>query len=96
MVCYIVPLGAAAAVYGIKRTLRQKAPTIGWLNMFLWGGAIMLVVDHLWNGELFLIGENIVSDLALGVVMTCVVVIVWSAITALAKIIAPKHAGITR
>lgn len=96
MVCYIVPLGAAIAAYGMKRTLRQKVPTIGWLNMFLLGGAIMLVVDHLWNGEFFLIGENIVSDLALGVVMTCAVVVVWGIITALAKITAPKHVGVTR
>jgi hypothetical protein len=44
------------------------------------------VVDHLWNGELFLIGKNIVSDLLLGVTITTVLFVSWAIVVALDKI----------
>jgi len=81
MVCYLVPLSVAIGTLGIKRMYKQGPSNIGLLNMMLWGGAIMLVVDHLWNGELFLIGENIALDLALGFAMTGVVVAIWAIIS---------------
>jgi hypothetical protein len=24
---------------------------LSWLNKMLWGGSVLLVVDHIWNGE---------------------------------------------
>jgi hypothetical protein len=42
-------------------------------------------VDHLWNGELFLIGENIVSDLLLGVAITISILVIWAIIVTLDK-----------
>jgi len=49
-----------------------------WLSLLLGGGALFGVVDHLWNGELFLIGDNIVFDLALGGAITLTIIIAWS------------------
>ena len=40
------------------------------LNMILLGGAAFGIVDHAWNGELLFRGENILTDLMLGVVIT--------------------------
>ena len=46
----------------------------------------MLVVDHLWNREFFVIGENIGSDLLLGITMTGVIFIVWAMMIMVYKI----------
>ena len=65
--CYAVP--AAGAVITTAIWSKTKSVKVWWLNMLLWGGAIFGVIDHLWNGELFLISKNIISDLMLGVVI---------------------------
>lgn len=73
--CYAVPaVGAVvtSAIWG-----KTKNVKVWWLNLLLWGGAIFGVIDHLWNGELFLISKNIVSDLMLGVVITAVIFVGW-------------------
>jgi hypothetical protein len=41
------------------------------------GASLFGMVDHLWNGELFLIGSNIASDLALGSTITLSVFASW-------------------
>jgi hypothetical protein len=91
MVCYLVPLSTAIGTLVMKKMCKQKGGRFGLLNMMLWGGAIMLVIDHLWNGELFLIGENIGLDLALGFAMTGTVIMVWAIVSFAAKVSAPKH-----
>ena len=76
MTCYAVP--AVAAI--IHFFMRKKSPSSKyqrWLNQLFLGGAIFGVVDHLWNGELFLFGPNLAMDLALGVLITLVLVAVW-------------------
>ena len=45
----------------------------------------MLVIDHFWNNELFLIGGNIGSDILLGVLMTLGATVAWGAILQLKK-----------
>ncbi|PKK85181.1 MAG: hypothetical protein CVT48_06655 [Thermoplasmata archaeon HGW-Thermoplasmata-1] len=52
------------------------------LLLMLWGGSVMLVVDHAWNKEIvayppFLLSENLALDLLLGVAMTLAIFIVW-------------------
>lgn len=53
MACFIAPMGV-----GIITTIfRKKIPEnlkIGWLNMMIWGGAIMLAVEHIAHGEIIL------------------------------------------
>jgi hypothetical protein len=41
------------------------------------GGAVFGVVDHLWNGELFLVGPNIANDVLLGFAITATILAVW-------------------
>ena len=78
MGCYIIP--AASAI--IHYFMRKKNPSMNtkhhlWLNQLLLGGAIFGVVDHLWNGELFLFS---ISDLALGALITVVIFASWNII----------------
>ena len=87
MVCYIVPTTAAIVHF----FARKKFPRLGnsryhsWLSQLFLGGAVFGIVDHWWNRELFLIGKNILSDLALGVTITLVIVIVWAIMVAYDK-----------
>ena len=73
--CYIAPvIGAVvtSAAWG-----KTKSVKLWWLALMFCGGALFGVVDHWWNGELFLISENIASDLLLGVTITAVILIAW-------------------
>ena len=75
--CYTVPLVATLILNGVKGFKKIQIPHSEKLNLLLIGGSVMLVVDHWWNGELFLVGENIIKDLLLGVAMTGAVFIFW-------------------
>lgn len=85
MVCYIIPLAAAIVSATLWGSLK-KGPAGLWLVLLLCGGALFGVVDHLWNGELFLIGENIASDLLLGCTITGTMFGSWGVILGIAKI----------
>ncbi len=82
MVCYVVPT-IAALVHG---TLRKKVDSLKknnyqlWLNLMLAGAGIFGFIDHLWNGELTLIGPNLANDLLLGVTITLVTIALWAAL----------------
>ena len=63
--------------------LRGKIPSMKnntyhvWLNLLFVGGGIFGVIDHLWNGDLFMLGEKPLLDLALGVTITFVILVAW-------------------
>ena len=87
MVCYAIPTVAAIIhhvtrknIVGWKTSIHQL-----WLTLLLVGGAIFGIVDHLINGELFLIGEDIGFDLLLGVTITIVTIAVWAIIVIVDK-----------
>ncbi len=46
------------------------------------GGAIFGIVDHAWNGELFMISPNLFADLMLGVTITLVIFMTWFVVLA--------------
>ena len=79
MVCFIVPT-AVAIVHVIMRkkmtSLKNNVHHL-WLNLLLVGAAIFGLVDHWWNGELFFIGENIILDILLGIIITITVFVIW-------------------
>lgn len=96
MVCYIIPTVAAIVHY----ILRKNMPTWKnkyhlWLNIMLLGGAVFGVVDHLWNRELFLIGEKPILDLMLGLTITTVIVVTWTAVVVLDKVKVKETVKIT-
>ena len=77
MVCYMVPI-AALLVTAAARKLKGSHGSHGfWLAIMLLGASVFGVVDHLWNGELFLVGANRAYDLALGGTITAGVAAIW-------------------
>lgn len=81
--CYTVPtLGAIVTTVAWSRT---KSVKLWWLNLLFWGGALFGVIDHLWNGELFLISDNIVKDLMLGVTISAVILVSWGIMVVASK-----------
>lgn len=81
--CYLGPTTAAIIttfMWKSKKTLR-----LFWLMLMFYGGSLFGVIDHLWNGELFLVSENWIKDAMLGVVITAATLLAWRIILALAK-----------
>ncbi len=88
--CYAGPvIGAFITSFLWKKT---KSVRLFWLNLLFWGGALFGVIDHLWNGELFLISENIGMDFLLGGVITVSILIVWRVMLLVGK----KHPALSR
>ncbi|MCS7152250.1 MAG: hypothetical protein NZ928_07745 [Endomicrobia bacterium] len=79
--CYIIPTAAAVVTTFIKK----KTEKLYWLNLMFYGGAVFGFVDHLWNGELFLVSPDWVKDVLLGVVITVATVVVWAFILLFSK-----------
>jgi hypothetical protein len=84
MTCYIIPLLATLAHYGMRKKIPALGadPKQGWLTMMLGGASVFGVIDHLWNGELFLVSPNMMWDLMLGTVITAAVVGLWALVSA--------------
>jgi len=87
MVCYTVPMIAAVSHFIMRKNITgwKNSTNHLWLGLLLAGGAIFGLVDHWWNGELFLIGENILIDLMLGVTITISIIIIWAVAVTLNK-----------
>ena len=97
MVCYTIPAAAAIVHYIMRKNVSTWKKSIYhlWLSLLLAGGAIFGVIDHWWNGELFLIGEKPLMDLMLGVTITIIIFVVWTVIILLDKTVVSKPTKIT-
>ncbi len=82
--CYTVPLLGAIVTTTIWS--KTKNVKVWWLNLMFYGGALFGVIDHLWNGELFLISENIVKDLLLGITITAIILVCWGIMLVRSKV----------
>jgi phosphoribulokinase len=95
MACFIIPMAT-----GIITTIfRKKIPAalkISWLNIMLWGGVAMLVIDHIANGEIVLyppfltamqnpaaIPSMVQEIVIVGGTMTLAVVLIWAILVAI-------------
>lgn len=81
--CYAVP--AVGAIVTSAVWSKTKSVKLWWLNLLLWGGALFGVIDHLWNGELFLISKDIIKDLMLGVAITAAILVCWAIMVVMSK-----------
>jgi hypothetical protein len=64
MACVIVPAVEAIVVSVILKKMKRRAAPAGsddgltwrrkleWLNKALWGGVFLLVIEHVWHGEI--------------------------------------------
>ena len=73
--CYTIPIATSIVTTAIWYKKRES--NLWSLNLMLYGAAIFGFIDHLWNGELFLISENIFNELCLGCVITVGVFLGW-------------------
>ena len=95
MACFLAPMAT-----GILTTVfRKKIPAalkISWLNLMLWGGVAILVIDHLISGEVvffppFLTAIQNPADIPIvlqevaivGGLMTIAIVFVWIILVAI-------------
>ena len=97
MSCFVVPLAQAVVTSAIRKSNEKNNRSDHSAFAMLWGGSVMLVVDHIINGELtwrfpfFTALENagggavmLREMLTVGVPMSLVITAVW-AVYALAK-----------
>jgi len=92
MVCYAIPVIAAVVHHGLRKNVRRlnESPRQSWLTLLLAGGGMFGFIDHLWNGELALIGSNLLSDLALGTVITLGIFCLWEVLVMRDKLVTKK------
>lgn len=76
--CYVGPLSGAIITSILWK--RTKSLRMFWLNLLFWGGALFGVIDHLLNGELFLISEDVFRDLLIGGVITGAILAAWGGV----------------
>ncbi len=85
MVCYVVPL-ATGIITSVLWSKRKGGPAGWWLNLLLYGGAMFGFVDHLWAGQLFLLGNASALDLVLGGAITATIVGGWGLLLSVARV----------
>jgi hypothetical protein len=95
MACFIVPLTQAVATTIYRKTTKHTDSFVGrnlkTLELMLWGGSLMLIVDHIINGEVTYMypfftaleteGGGLVmlrEMLTVGVPMSVLVTLVWA------------------
>ena len=106
MACFLVP-GAEAVVTTIVQKAvgkeRAKKLKLGWLNTMLWGGVILLAIEHIWHGEVvpwppFLTAMKNPADVPdmlhemaiVGGTMSIVITLAWIMLVALIPILQRK------
>lgn len=77
--CFLVPLTQAVVTTVYRACTKQNDTFFGrnlkTLELMLWGGSIMLVVDHIINGEFF--AWNPMELLTVGLPMSVAVTAIW-------------------
>jgi hypothetical protein len=110
MACFVIPAGEAIITTVVQKVIEKKEKKTGnisvkwsqrlsWLNKMLWGGTLMLVIDHVLNGEIiarppFFTALQNPSDTAVmlrematvGVAMAAAVTAVWGIMVLVAEI----------
>lgn len=59
MACFLVPMGEAIGVSIAQKAVKDKEKKeqikkkwrLDWLSKLLWGGTILLAIEHIWHGE---------------------------------------------
>ena len=100
MACFLVPMALAIITTLIQKTARNLAEKLKlWLlNALLWGGVILLALEHVWHGEVtpwppFLTAMATPADIPImlhematvGTAMSLVTVTTWGIILAISN-----------
>jgi polyferredoxin len=109
MACFLVPAGEAIVTTVIQKVVEKRekkssgidvkwGKRLRWLNIMLWGGTLMLAIDHIISGEVvpyppFLSALQTPGDTAVmlremattGVAMAVAVTVVWGIMVLIAE-----------
>jgi hypothetical protein len=115
MACFLVPVGEAIVTTVVQKVAEKRekkavgektehtgltwSRRLSWLNKMLWGGSVLLIVDHIWNGEVIFrppfftaLGETgglsvMLREMAtLGLAMAAAVTAVWGVMVLVAEL----------
>ncbi len=115
MACFLVPVGEAIVTTVVQKVMEKREKKSGvvktgktgltwskrlsWLNKMLWGGSLLLTLEHVWHGEIiasppFLTAmqnpENTAAMLheiaTFGVTMAVVVTAIWGVMILVAEL----------
>jgi hypothetical protein len=114
MACFLVPAGEAIVTTVVQKVVQKREKTgeekakktgltwsrrLSWLNKMLWGGTILLALEHIWHGEVvpwppFLTAMETPSEVApmlhematFGVAMALAVTAVWGIMILVAEL----------
>lgn len=102
MACFIAPLILAVITSIIQKTCKNLAEKLrlNILNALLWGGVILLTVEHIWHGEVvpwppFLTAMKTPAEISvmlheiatLGSAMSMATILVWTGILGVSKLL---------
>lgn len=93
MACFAVPTAAAIVTTAIGKKVPEKLH-LNWLNSMLWGGVIMLAVEHIAHGEVVLYPPFLTAGLPevwpemmrVGVPMTLAIFFIWGIMVAVSTV----------
>jgi hypothetical protein len=97
MACFIAPAAAAIITSSVRKKIAPKYH-LEWLNTMLWGGVIMLAVEHIAHGEVVLyppfltaiqnpaeIPAMLQEMATVGGTMTIAIILVWAVMVLVAN-----------
>jgi len=93
MACFLVPMGAAIVTTTVSKKVPKKYH-LNWLNSMLWGGVIMLAVEHISHREVvpyppFLtagLPEVLPEMVRVGVPMALSIFLIWGMMITVAAV----------
>ena len=93
MACFVVPTAAAIVTTAMGKKVPEKYH-LNWLNSMLWGGVVMLAVEHIAHKEIVLyppfltagLSEVLPEMLRVGVPMTLAIFLIWGIMVVVAAI----------
>ena len=119
MACFLAPAGVALVTTVVQKVVKRRegAPAgertekttgkwtqrLRWLNTMLWGGVVLLALEHIWHGEVvpwppFLTAMQTPGDVGpmlheiatYGVTMAVVILVAWGILVGIAEIVERK------
>jgi len=97
MACFLVPTAAAIVTSAVSKKVPEKYH-FNWLNSMLWGGVVMLAIEHIAHKEVTLYPPFLTAGLPeawpemmkVGIPMTLAIFLIWGIMVAIAAIMSKK------
>lgn len=114
MACFLVPGGEAIVTTVVQKVVERKekrvatvkdhkkgkwSQRLGWLNNMLWGGCFLLLLEHIWHGEIvpwppFLTAMESADETSAmlhematyGITMAVVITVIWGVMVLVAEL----------